>query len=169
MSGSALLVDYVLTITVSIAGAGNALFGLMPPEFHPWKIWAEAGAIILLIVLNLPQRQGISHLLVPIFLTFLVTHALLISGSLILHFGAAKKITAERRHVVQTHAADPSIGVVGLLGVFLYAYSMGAGTYTGIEAVSNSMPVMREPPAYRHRQRSRWCTWPSPWPSSRAG
>ena len=29
--------------------------------------------------------------------------------------------------------------------LFLHAYSMGAGTYTGIEAVSNSMPVMREP------------------------
>ncbi len=32
-----------------------------------------------------------------------------------------------------------------MLFIFLHAYSMGAGTYTGIEAVSNSMPVMREP------------------------
>ena len=32
-----------------------------------------------------------------------------------------------------------------MLLIFLHAYSMGAGTYTGIEAVSNSMPVMREP------------------------
>jgi amino acid transporter len=35
--------------------------------------------------------------------------------------------------------------MLGLFSVFIYAYSMGAGTYTGIEAVSNSMPVMREP------------------------
>ena len=75
VSGSALLVDYVLTITVSIAGAGNALFGLMPPEFHPWKIWAEAAAIILLIVLNLRGVKESVTFLVPIFLTFLVTHA----------------------------------------------------------------------------------------------
>ena len=40
--GLALLVDYVLTITVSIAAAGDALFGLVPPEWQPWKIWAEA-------------------------------------------------------------------------------------------------------------------------------
>ena len=145
VSGSALLVDYVLTITVSIAGAGNALFGLMPPEFEPWKIWAEAAAIILLIVLNLRGVKESVTFLVPIFLTFLVTHALLISGSLILHFGAAGEVTRSVVTSVQTHAAEPSIGVVGLLGVFLYAYSMGAGTYTGIEAVSNSMPVMREP------------------------
>ena len=32
-----------------------------------------------------------------------------------------------------------------MIGIMLYAYSLGAGTYTGIEAVSNSMPVMREP------------------------
>ena len=35
--------------------------------------------------------------------------------------------------------------MLGMFSVFLYAYSLGAGTYTGIEAVSNSMPVMREP------------------------
>ena len=81
----------------------------------------------------------------PIFLTFLVTHALLIAGSLILHFGAAGEVTRHVVDSVKSNAADPRIGVFGLLGVFLYAYSMGAGTYTGIEAVSNSMPVMREP------------------------
>ena len=36
-------------------------------------------------------------------------------------------------------------GLVGMFGVFLRAYSMGAGTYTGIEAVSNGLQIMREP------------------------
>jgi len=40
---------------------------------------------------------------------------------------------------------DPQIGWIYVLGLFLKAYSLGAGTYTGIEAVSNSMAVMREP------------------------
>jgi amino acid transporter len=145
VSGSALLVDYVLTITVSIAGAGNALFGLIPAEFHGWKVWAEAASIILLIVLNLRGVKESVTFLVPIFLTFLVTHALLIAGSLILHFGVAGEVARHVVDSVKSNAADPRIGVFGLLGVFLYAYSMGAGTYTGIEAVSNSMPVMREP------------------------
>ena len=34
---------------------------------------------------------------------------------------------------------------MGMVALLLTAYTMGAGTYTGIEAVSNSMPVMREP------------------------
>ena len=41
--------------------------------------------------------------------------------------------------------ASPQIGWLFVLGMFLKAYSLGAGTYTGIEAVSNSMAVMREP------------------------
>jgi amino acid transporter len=145
VSGSALLVDYVLTITVSIAGAGNALFGLIPPEFQIWKLWAEAAAIILLIVLNLRGVKESVTFLVPIFLSFLITHAILIAGSLLLHIGAAGEVAGNVIDTVRSNAADPRIGVMGLLGVFLYAYSMGAGTYTGIEAVSNSMPVMREP------------------------
>src|SRR4249920_93072 len=67
VSGSALLVDYVLTITVSIAGAGNALFGLLPPELHVWKVWAEAIAIIVLIILNLRGVKESVTFLVPIF------------------------------------------------------------------------------------------------------
>ena len=47
---------------------------------------------------------------------------------------------------VQRDVANPQHGLVfGMIGLLLYAYSLGAGTYTGIEAVSNSMPVMREP------------------------
>ena len=38
-----------------------------------------------------------------------------------------------------------TLGVAGLFGVFVRAYTMGGGTYTGIEAVSNGLPIMREP------------------------
>ena len=48
-------------------------------------------------------------------------------------------------HEVNTTISDPGIGFWGMMILLLHAYSMGAGTYTGIEAVSNSMPVMREP------------------------
>jgi amino acid transporter len=145
VSGSALLVDYVLTITVSIAGAGDALFGLVPPEFQVWKIWAEAAAIVVLIVLNLRGVKESVTFLVPIFVLFLITHIFLIAGSVLLHFGAAGEVASSVVDSVKSSAANPRIGMLGLFGVFLYAYSMGAGTYTGIEAVSNSMPVMREP------------------------
>src|SRR6266704_4840181 len=38
-----------------------------------------------------------------------------------------------------------SIGVFGILLLFVRAYSLGGGTYTGIEAVSNGLQIMREP------------------------
>jgi amino acid transporter len=145
VSGSALLVDYVLTITVSIAAMGDALFGLLPPQFQHYKFPAEVSAIIVLIVLNLRGVKESVTVLVPIFMTFLITHTLLITGSLALHASALGEVSSQVMSSVQTHVSDPNIGIMGLLAIFLRAYSMGAGTYTGIEAVSNSMPVMREP------------------------
>lgn len=145
LSGSALLVDYVLTVTVSIAAAGDALFGLLPGDWQPWKIWAEAAAIVLLVVLNLRGVKESVTFLLPIFLVFLATHAILVGGAFFLHLGAAGEVARNILDSVQTNVARPEVGWIGLFSVFIYAYSMGAGTYTGIEAVSNSMPVMREP------------------------
>src|SRR3954466_11286755 len=53
VSGCALGVDYVLTITVSIAGSGEAIFSFLPAAWTPWKLPAEFVAIALLISLTL--------------------------------------------------------------------------------------------------------------------
>src|SRR6185436_14827515 len=107
--------------------------------------WAEAAAIVLLIILNLRGVKESVTFLLPIFLVFLATHSILIAGSFLLHVGATGEVTRQIVDSVQTSVARPEVGMLGLFSVFIYAYSMGAGTYTGIEAVSNSMPVMREP------------------------
>lgn len=152
ISGCALLVDYTLTITTSIAAAGNALFGLAglthsyfglaPDEL---KLWTEAAVIVLLVILNLRGIKESVMVLMPIFMVFLVTHAILILGSIVLHAGQLGTVATEVATEVQNGLSNPSLGLVGMLSIFLRAYSLGAGTYTGIEAVSNSMPVMREP------------------------
>ncbi|MES1213248.1 MAG: APC family permease, partial [Singulisphaera sp.] len=145
VSGCALLVDYVLTVTVSIAAAGDALFGIEPfNRFHSWKIEVEVAAIVLLIVLNLRGIKESVKFLLPIFIIFLITHALLIFGSLGLHLGDGAAVAAEIADEVKGNL-EGGLGLMGMLSLLLKAYTMGAGTYTGIEAVSNSMPVMREP------------------------
>src|SRR5690242_18422769 len=53
VSGSALLVDYVLTISVSVASSGDAIFSFLPGSALAWKLPLEAVAIGLLVVLNL--------------------------------------------------------------------------------------------------------------------
>ncbi|HWA97538.1 MAG TPA: APC family permease, partial [Pirellulales bacterium] len=145
VSGCALLVDYVLTITVSIAAAGEALFGLIGPRWHFVKEPAEAAAIVLLIVLNMRGVKESVKVLMPIFLLFLVMHAMLISGTVTMHLTDMGQVVGKVADEVHRSVGDPTIGLWGMIGLLLHAYSMGAGTYTGIEAVSNSMPVMREP------------------------
>jgi amino acid transporter len=145
VSGCALLVDYVLTITVSIAAAGDALFSLIGPQWAYVKLPIEFATIILLIVLNLRGVKESVQFLVPIFLLFLVTHFLLIVGTLAMHAPEAYQFAADLGTQLHQGARDPKLGVFGMLALLLHAYSLGGGTYTGLEAVSNSMPVMREP------------------------
>ena len=53
VSGCALLVDYVLTITVSIASCADSLFSFLPLHYHHYKLAFEIVAVLMLIVLNI--------------------------------------------------------------------------------------------------------------------
>lgn len=145
IAGCALVVDYVLTITVSIAAAGDALFGLLGPQWEQFKLGAEFFTIIALIVLNLRGVKESVQVLLPVFILFLLTHALLIFGTVAIHLPDAGRVGSQIATHLREAAVDPKLGVLGMLALLMHAYSLGAGTYTGIEAVSNSMQVMREP------------------------
>ena len=143
VSGAALLVDYILTISVSIAAGCDAVWSFLPPSAAPWKLGVEVLAILLLIALNLRGVKESVQALAPIFALFLVTHAILIVGALGSHVPEVPTIAREL--TAQGRTAIASLGLPAILGTFIYAYSMGAGTYTGIEAVSNGLAIMREP------------------------
>ena len=143
VSGSALLVDYVLTITVSIAAAGDALFSLMPKEWHTWKLPSEIFFIAFLTVLNLRGVKESVITLTPIFLVFVASHLILITGGILAH---ASQFPATMQHArTGLSSGIATLGMGGLLLRFIHAYSLGGGTYTGIEAVSNGLAIMREP------------------------
>jgi amino acid transporter len=150
VSGSALLVDYVLTISVSIAGCGDAIFSFLPASYAPWKLLLEAAAIGLLLVLNLRGVKESVEFLAPIFALFLVTHAILIAGGVFTHLPEVPTVTADVAHGFRSGLAE--VGAAGLFMIFVRAYSMGAGTYTGIEAVSNGIQIMREPKVHTARR-----------------
>jgi amino acid transporter len=143
ISGCALLVDYVLTITVSVAGGGDALFSVLPLHLQRFKLTTEFAAIIVLLLLNLRGIKESVVPLVPIFLTFLLTHAILIVGGIVSHLGNVPEVA----HHIHTGFREGGIqlGKWGMFVLFLRAYSLGGGTYTGIEAVSNGLGIMREP------------------------
>jgi len=143
VSGCALLVDYVLTITVSVAGGGDAVFSVLPLACQPYKLPVEFGAIVLLTVMNLRGVKESVAPLVPIFLTFLATHAILIGGGILMHVGDVPAVARGIQTGFREGAAQ--LGIWGMFVLFLKAYSLGGGTYTGIEAVSNGVGIMREP------------------------
>jgi amino acid transporter len=150
VSGAALLVDYVLTISVSVASSGDAIWSFLSPGSSPWKLPAEAAAIALLVVLNLRGVKESVSILAPIFGLFLVTHVILIVGGVGSHVTEVPRVAGEVSQGLRAGVAE--VGAVGLFAVFLRAYSMGAGTYTGIEAVSNGIQIMREPKVATARQ-----------------
>jgi amino acid transporter len=143
VSGSALLVDYVLTITTSIAAAGDALFSVLPLQWHALKLPLEIALVLGLTTLNIRGVRESVLVLAPIFVVFLVTHAVAIGWGIAAHAPELPATTA----AVATGFRNgwTSLGPVAMLLLFVHAYSLGGGTYTGIEAVSNGLPIMREP------------------------
>jgi amino acid transporter len=143
LSGSALLVDYVLTISVSVAAGADATFSFLPQAWQPWKLLLEVVVITLLMIMNIRGVKESVAILAPIFILFLITHAIIIFSTIGMHLSDIGPVVHETRTGFQHGIA--TLGATGLMALFLRAYTMGAGTYTGIEAVSNGLQIMREP------------------------
>jgi amino acid transporter len=143
VSGSALLVDYVLTITISIAACADALFSYVPQQFQHAKIFFACVLAVLLIVLNIRGIKESVTVMAPIFMVFVLTHLILLLDGVFTHTDRLAPL-AQNFHSGLTQDLS-SIGLFGIMMLFLRAYSLGGGTYTGIEAVSNGLQIMREP------------------------
>ncbi len=143
VSGAALVVDYVLTISISIASGADAIFSFLPAPFLHWKLLVCLFVVILMIAMNLRGVKESVMSLVPIFLAFVLMHTWLV-GYVLLSRGAQLPGVLHQA-VAQAQSTAHAVGWVALLAVFFRAYSMGGGTYTGIEAVSNGLPILREP------------------------
>jgi len=145
VSGSALLVDYVFTIGISVASATDALFSVLPSAWIPWKLTFAAAGVGFLTVLNLRGLRESVLFCAPVFFLFVGTHAVAILIGIVGHAGDLPEIARRTaREVSHTHS---ELGLLGMLALMLRAYSMGAGTFTGIEAVSNGLSILREPRA----------------------
>jgi hypothetical protein len=143
VSGSALVIDYVLTITVSIAAGADAIFSFLPVAWLPYKFEFISLVLSFLIWINLRGVKESVLALTPIFLAFLLTHVPLVLYAVFRHLPDLPAVGA--RVSSDLGAASSEMGWLGVGALLLRAYSMGAGTYTGIEAVSNSMQTLREP------------------------
>ncbi|MDQ8039838.1 MAG: APC family permease [Rickettsiella sp.] len=143
VSGAALIVDYVLTITISVASGTDALFSLLSSHLSSYKLFVEGFIIILLITLNLRGMKESIKVLMPIFLGFVVTHFFLIIYGIISHKSGLPAVVSNTLN--DTFQLSKQTGWLFITALLLRAYSLGSGTYTGIEAVSNNVNRLAEP------------------------
>jgi amino acid transporter len=143
VSGCALIGDYILTIALSVASGTDAIFSMLPLEMQVWKVKFSLSLVFFLSLLNLRGAKESVILWVPVFFIFVASYTFAIIWAITAHFGNLPDIAHGVSSEVQTGAAQ--VGWLGLVAVVLRAYSLGAGTYTGIEAVSNGLNALREP------------------------
>jgi hypothetical protein len=99
--------------------------------------------LIALVVLNMRGVKESVTILVPIFMIFVFSHVFVILYALGSHLTGLPGIF--HGVVSDLHSSVHSIGGLAVGLILLRAYSMGGGTYTGIEAVSNGITILREP------------------------
>jgi len=146
VSGAALIVDYVLTIAISVASGVDALFSLLPLAAQQYKLMTELILVITLLWMNLRGAKESIKILLPIFMGFVLTHVALIIYGVFVHVDGLPSLIPDTIAETKKMAAETSwIFTIALL---LKAYSLGGGTYTGIEAVSNNVNSLAEPRAH---------------------
>jgi len=143
ISGCALIIDYVLTISISVSSGADAMFSFFPVEWLPYKLPFAITGVCLLIVLNMRGVRESVISLTPIFIVFIVTHVIAILYGIFFHSSELSNVAIQTSSEVNTTVSQ--LGFFATFFIILRAYSMGAGTFTGIEAVSNGMPILREP------------------------
>ncbi len=145
LSGSALIVDYSLTIAISVAAATDAMFNLFPLEWVAYKPFANAGGLGFLLFLNLRGVRESVTVLAPVFFGFLAIHVILIGFGL---FAKSDELVSAvvnaEQHVTATTNEG---GTWALVAIIATAYAAGAGTYTGIEALSENAQFLKPPRA----------------------
>ncbi|MEI8012274.1 MAG: amino acid permease, partial [Candidatus Omnitrophota bacterium] len=157
VSGCALIIDYVLTISLSVASGTDAIFSFIPPEFQIIKLHVAVLGVVLLTVLNMRGVKETVGPLIPVFMVFLITHAFIIVYAFVTHAGQFPVVVAQAAS--EAKAASAQIGLFGMILLLLRSYSLGAGTYTGIEAVSNGLAILRDPKVETGKRTMSYMAW----------
>jgi amino acid transporter len=143
ISGCALVVDYMLTISISISSGVEAVLSFLPPGYFQYKLTFILLITLSLVLLNLRGVKESVATLTPIFLFFFVSHVGLILYGIFSHVSATPTLFADT--IRETRQGIQQLGFGAMAFILLRGYSLGAGTYTGIEAVSNGLQILRPP------------------------
>jgi len=142
---SALLVDYVLTVAVSISSGAQYAATAFPPLRGHEAVFA----IALVVLLTIANLRGVKEsgraFAVPVYLFMLAIGLIAVVGAV--RYATGTLPMAESSDLDITSESAYSQGVVGLAGFFLVlrAFASGCAALTGVEAISNGVPAFRKP------------------------
>lgn len=138
ISGGSLLIDYMLTVAVSVSAGAEAITSAVP-ALYGRQVAISVTIVLLLMMLNLRGlRESASFLLFPVYTFILVISLLIVVGLYNIVTGA----------VPLQATALPGAAVPGVsIALILRAFSSGSSSLTGVEAISNAVPFFKKPRA----------------------
>ncbi len=145
IAGASLMVDYVLTVAVSISAGVAAIISI--PAFQGLSEHRVPLALALVVLITLANMRGIKEsgriFAIPTYIYMVVLAALIAYGLGRSYFGHLDPVRFDPEAFEGNRAAG------GTLGMFLIlkGFSSGAVALTGVEAISNGVPAFRRPEA----------------------
>lgn len=140
VAAAALLLDYVLTVSVSVA-AGVAAITSAAPGLIPWRVEVALGFVALLTIANLRGvREASTLFAAPTYLFVITVAVMLVSGFVQCADGQCPTAASSGLEV------EAEVAAVGLF-LILKAFASGSTALTGVEAVANGVQAFREPKA----------------------
>lgn len=138
-AGAALLMDYILTVAVSIS-AGVAQIVSAYPGLFEYRVHLAVGAVFLIMLINLRgvKESGIAFAIPTYFFVFMMIGTV--------GFGLFRYFTGTLGNVVEPpemHLVETVATLTPFL--LLHAFSNGTTALTGVEAISNGIPAFNEP------------------------
>lgn len=137
---AALLVDYVLTVSVSIASGVDNIISAVP-GLNPWRVELAVGFVILIVIVNLRGvREASTVFAIPTYV-FIGSVVVMIGTGLVRMLLGDAPVAASAAYTVQAE----SLSQAAMVLLILRAFSSGCSALTGVEAVSNGVPAFRVP------------------------
>jgi amino acid transporter len=144
VAGASLLVDYILTVAVSVS-AGVAAITSAFPELYPERVYLCLGFVTLMMLANLRGLKESGRLFAgPTYVYVLALTSLIVVG-LIRSYTGHLAALPPNQEVIDDFTKNGAL-VTGLtVMLFMRAFASGAVALTGVEAISNGVPAFRKP------------------------
>lgn len=142
---SALLVDYVLTVAVSISSASQYAAGAIPPLIgHEATVGVIAVALLAAMNLRGVRESG-AFFAVPTYLFMVAILGMCAYGLMRLLAGDLPDAESADLRIVPQPGWEEPLTQIGLMFLLARAFSSGCAALTGVEAISNGVPAFRKP------------------------